>query len=170
MGLLIDDLLKLSRVTRLKMEKEPVDLTLQAQSIAMRLQESHPHRQINFLIQPGLTAWGDSRLLEIVLNNLLDNACKFTGPRPLAQIEFGKTTQAGRMVFFVRDNGVGFDMAYESKLFSAFQRLHRESEFPGTGIGLATVRRILHRHGGRIWVESEIDVGTTFYFVVQEIA
>jgi len=123
---------------------------------------------MEFIIQPGLTANGDARLLEIVLSNLLGNAWKFTGPRPLARIEFGQTEVEGRPAFFVRDNGVGFDMAYAEKLFGAFQRMHRASEFPGTGIGLATVQRIVHRHGGRAWAEAQVNQGATFYFTLEE--
>ena len=105
-------------------------------------------------IQPGLIVWGDARLLRIVLDNLLGNAWKFTSKRPEAQIEFGMQMQDDEPVYFVRDNGAGFDMAYAEKLFGAFQRLHDTNEFPGTGIGLATAQRIIHKHGGRIWAES----------------
>ena len=123
-------------------------------------------RQVDFNIQAGLTAEGDSRLLEVVLTNLLGNAFKFTGKRADARIEFGQTELQGQRVFFVRDNGAGFDMAYSQKLFGAFQRMHKASEFPGTGIGLATVQRIIHRHGGRVWAEAEVGRGATFYFTL----
>ena len=146
----------------------PVDLTALAHGIAVRLQDGVPHRTIEFNIEPALKADGDKPLLDIVLTNLLDNAVKFTGPRSHARIEFGLAKADGCPVFFVRDNGVGFDMTYASKLFGAFQRLHKASEFPGTGIGLATVQRIIHRHGGRIWVEAQKDKGATFYFTLKE--
>jgi len=139
-----------------------------ARSIANRLREAHPRRNIDFAIQPGLTVRGDARLLEIALTNLLGNACKFTEPRPQARIEFGRAEETSCATFFVRDNGVGFDTAYAAKLFGAFQRLHRSSEFPGTGIGLATVQRIIHRHGGRIWAQAVVDQGATFQFTIEE--
>ncbi|MEW5957601.1 MAG: PAS domain S-box protein [Chloroflexota bacterium] len=174
MGQLIDDLLQLSRVTRAEMQKSRVDLTGLAQTVAARLKEMQPERRVEVIIQPGLTAHGDARLLEVVLTNLFGNAWKFTGPRPQPCIEFGclppPPAGEGRQgsVYFVRDNGVGFDMTYAQKLFGAFQRMHKTSEFPGTGIGLATVQRIVHRHGGRVWAEAEVDGGATFYFTLEE--
>jgi signal transduction histidine kinase len=168
MGRLIDDLLKLSRVSQIKIRLVPVDLTALAHNITARLQEEAPDRRIEFIIEPGLTADGDKLLLDLALTNLLDNAVKFTGPRSDARIELGLLKADGCPVFFVRDNGVGFDMTYASKLFGAFQRLHKASEFPGTGIGLATVQRIIHRHGGRIWAEVQTDQGATFYFTLKE--
>jgi PAS domain S-box-containing protein len=168
MARLIDDLLQLSRVSRAEMAPGPVDLSALAEAVANRLREAEPDRPMQFVIQPGLTVHGDARLLEIALTNLLGNAAKFTGPRNPARIEFGRAEQAGRSVFFVRDNGVGFNMAYASRLFGAFQRLHPMSEFPGTGIGLATVQRVLHRHGGQIWAEAELGQGATFSFVFDE--
>ena len=170
MGALIDDMLKLSRVTQAEMRLTSVDLTALAHGIVSRLQKEVPHRRIEFIIEPVLKADGDKPLLDIVLTNLLDNAVKFTGPRSHALIEFGLAKADGCPVFFVRDNGVGFDMTYASKLFGTFQRLHKSSEFPGTGIGLATVQRIIHRHGGRIWVEALTDQGATFYFTLREAA
>jgi light-regulated signal transduction histidine kinase (bacteriophytochrome) len=167
MGQLIDDLLRLSRVTRAPLERDAVDLTCLARSIADNLQEIHADRQIEFAIQPGLTASGDARLLEVVLTNLLSNAAKFTGKQAAARIEVGRTEHQGQPAFYVRDNGAGFDMAYARSLFGPFQRLHKVSEFPGTGIGLATVQRIVHRHGGRIWAEAEVDRGATFYFTLE---
>ena len=166
MGLLIDALLQLSRVTRAEMERDTVDLTLVAHTVAARLREAHPSRQIEFLIAPALSAAGDAGLLEIVLTNLLSNAVKFTGPRAHARIEFGQRECEGERAFYVRDNGVGFDVPFAGKLFGAFQRLHKASEFPGTGIGLATVQRIIHRHGGRVWAEAQPGQGATFYFTI----
>ena len=166
MGTLIDDLLQLSRVTRSEMATGAVDLTAIARRIAARLTEDNSERGIEFTIAAGLAAHGDTRLLEIALDNLFANAVKFTGTRAEARIEFGRTEEDGERPFYVRDNGVGFDMAFAGTLFGAFQRLHRASEFPGTGIGLATVQRIIHRHGGRIWAEAEPDRGATFYFTL----
>jgi PAS domain S-box-containing protein len=166
MGLLIDDLLKLSRLTRVQMQPESVDLTALARAIAGRLREAEPSRSMDFVIQDGLAAGGDSRLLEIVLSNLLSNAVKFTGLQALARIEFGQTRHPDKTAFFVRDNGVGFDMAHANMLFGAFQRLHRSAEFPGTGIGLATAQRVLRRHGGRIWADAQPHQGATFYFTI----
>jgi light-regulated signal transduction histidine kinase (bacteriophytochrome) len=128
-----------------------------------------PNAQVEFVAQPGLTASCDAGLIEIALTNLIDNAWKFSSTRPVARIEFGRTEVDGHPVFFFRDNGVGFDMAYVHKLFGAFQRLHKASEFPGTGIGLAIVQRVVHRHGGRVWAKAEPDGGATFYFTLQEV-
>ena len=175
MGQLIDDLLQLARVTRSEIRHAPVDLSALAQNLGERLKQSH-ERQIEFIVQPGLTVQGDVRLLEIALTNLLNNACKFTGPRPVAHIEFGSTlaenpaTRLREEAYFVRDNGVGFDMAHAGKLFGAFQRMHGASQFPGTGIGLATVQRIVHRHGGKVWVEARLDQGATFYFTLSQMS
>ena len=166
MGQLIDDMLKLSRLTRAEMIKEQVDLSALAQVVVERLKRDAPLRQVDINIQSGLTAEGDPHLLETVLVNLLENALKFTGNRANARIEFGQTESQGQRVFFVRDNGAGFDMLYSQKLFGAFQRMHKVSEFPGTGVGLAIVQRIIHRHGGRIWVEAEVEQGATFYFTL----
>ena len=169
MGALIDDLIQLSRLTRAEMRMEQIDLSTVAQTIASRLNETQPERQVEFIIQPGLRVKGDAGLLEAALTNLLDNAFKFTGKIPQACIEFGQTEIRAEPVFFVRDNGVGFDMAYAKKLFGAFQRMHPSSEFPGTGVGLATVQRIIHRHGGRVWAESKVGQGATFFFTLEEI-
>jgi signal transduction histidine kinase len=168
MGLLIDDMLQLSRVTRTEMRVNDVDLTSAARRIAAELSEVNPSRRIEFVIEPNLSGLGDARLLDIALTNLLGNAVKFTGPRAIARIEFGRAEQNGETAFYVRDNGVGFDMAYAGSLFGAFQRLHKASEFPGTGIGLATVQRVIHRHGGRLWTEAQVDRGATFYFTILE--
>jgi PAS domain S-box-containing protein len=166
MGQLIDDLLKLSRLTGGRIHREPVDLSALARKIVAGLQEAEPQRRAEFVIAEDAVTEGDARLIEIVLENLLDNAWKFTGKRDLAKIEFGQTKIGGLSAYFVRDNGVGFDMAYAGRLFGAFQRLHSTAEFPGTGIGLATVQRIINRHGGRIWAEAEVDGGATFYFIL----
>jgi len=165
MGHLIDDLIKLARVARAEMQREAVDLSALAGSVLASLQASEPARKVDWHIEPGLTASGDANLLRVVLDNLLGNAWKFTGKQASARIELGVLRQAGsEQAYFVRDNGVGFDMTYAGKLFGAFQRLHTMSEFPGTGIGLATVQRIIHRHGGRVWAEGVAGKGATFYF------
>ena len=166
MAQLIDDLLNLSRVTRAEMRRETVDLSRMAEIAAEALKKIQSDRKAEFVIEKGLTAEGDERLLRVALDNLLGNAWKYTGKRPQARIEVGRTNHGGRPAYFVRDNGAGFNMAYAHKLFGAFQRLHSVSEFPGTGIGLATVQRIIHRHGGRVWAESEVDKGATFYFTL----
>ncbi|MEI7638253.1 MAG: ATP-binding protein [Syntrophus sp. (in: bacteria)] len=168
MGRLIDDMLRLSRITSVELQLMPIDLTTMASGIATRLQEGRPDRRIEFIIQPALRAHGDNNLINIALTNLFNNAVKFTGNRSPARIEFGEAEADGIKAFFVCDNGVGFDMAFADKLFGAFRRLHKLSEFPGTGIGLATVRRIIHRHGGRIWANAQVDQGATFYFTLKE--
>jgi len=166
MGQLINDLLNLSRVTRAEFARQRVDLTALAREIAAELQQHDPGRQVAFSIPERLEVQADPRLLRIALQNLLENAWKFTGPRPQACIEIGVSEQSGERIYHVRDNGVGFDMAYAAKLFAPFQRLHAMHEFPGTGIGLATVQRIITRHGGRIWPEAVVDQGATFYFTL----
>jgi PAS domain S-box-containing protein len=166
MAELIDDLLQLSRLTRSEMRVEEVNLSELAIAIATELQNTQPERQVEFAIEPDLIATGDPHLLKIVLENLLCNAWKFTGKQPQARIEFGLTEDDGTPAYFVRDNGTGFDMEYADKLFGAFQRLHAMTEFEGTGIGLATVQRIVHRHGGRVWAKGEVGVGATFYFIL----
>jgi PAS domain S-box-containing protein len=166
MGKLIDDLLLLSRVTRDEMKLDQVDLTALAKHISDELRDAQPERSMKFEIEPRLVAFGDGRLLEIALTNLFSNAVKFTGKRDQAIIEFGRLDQEGEMAFYIRDNGAGFDMAYAGTLFGAFQRLHKASEFPGTGIGLATVQRVVRRHGGRVWAEGRVDGGATFCFTL----
>ncbi len=167
MHVLIDALLALSHVSRHALEWQPVDLSALAHAVAADLQHRQPTRQVDWVIADGLTAHGDPRLLRIVLDNLLNNAWKFTTTTAQARIEFGgQTAPDGMSVCFVRDNGAGFDMALMDKLFGAFQRLHSDKEFPGTGIGLATVQRIIHRHGGRVWAEGAVDQGATFYFTL----
>lgn len=166
MGQLIDDLLKLSRVARREMRRETVDLTALAQLVADDLRQRTSQRDIEFRIAPGLIAHGDARLLRVVLENLLDNACKFTSKQPHARIEFGCIEKDEELQYYVRDNGVGFEMGFDEKLFGPFQRLHTASEFDGTGIGLATAQRVVQRHGGQIWAEGAVNGGATFYFTL----
>jgi PAS domain S-box-containing protein len=166
MGRLIDDLLHLSRVSRAELVPITVDLTSLAETIVRPLKEANPGRSVEFSLEPNLTCTGDPRLLEIALTNLLNNAVKFTGLCATARVEFGKAEFEGKPAFFVRDNGVGFDMAYAGLLFAPFHRLHKASEFPGTGIGLATVQRVIHRHGGRIWAQAQVGEGAAFYFTL----
>ena len=166
MAELIDDLLNLSQVTRTEMRRERLDLTALAEEIGAELQRAHPDRKVKSVVAPALTADADARMLRIVLNNLLDNAWKFTSKHEQACIEVGAREQDGQRVFFVRDNGAGFDMAYAGRLFGAFQRLHSTQEFEGTGIGLAIVQRIIHRHGGRVWAEGAVGQGATVYFTL----
>jgi PAS domain S-box-containing protein len=168
MSQLIDDLLNLSRVARAEMRRQKVNLSEIAAGIAAELQKAEPERTVNLTIEPGILATGDDRLLRLVLENLVGNAFKFTRKKPVANIEFGRRILDGRRVLFIRDNGAGFNMQYAGKLFGPFQRLHAATEYPGTGIGLATVHRILARHGGRIWPESVPNEGTTFYFTLPE--
>ena len=166
MSLLIDDLLKLSRVTRAELHCEQINLSELARDVLADLVVSEPHRQVNSLIQPGLAARADPRLVRIVLENLLDNAWKFTSTRDAATIEVGVQEHDGQQAYFVRDNGVGYDMAYADKLFGPFQRLHSMHEFGGTGIGLATVQRIVNRHDGQTWAEAAVNQGATVYFTL----
>ena len=166
MAQLIDDLLKLSRLTRGAMNLTAVDLSRLAGDVAAELRKSQEGRRVSFLITEGIVAQCDQHLLKVVLNNLLGNAWKFTGNKQEATIEFGSKLIEGLQTYFVHDNGAGFDMAYSDKLFATFQRLHLEREFPGTGIGLSLVQRIIHRHGGKIWAEGKVDKGATFYFTL----
>ncbi len=168
MGQLIDHMLALSRVARAEMQSAPVDLSTVALATFDRLRAADGERQVDLRVEPGLLAHGDPALLEVALANLLGNAWKFSAKRTPARIEVGRLEVDGQSAFFVRDNGAGFDMAYSHKLFGAFQRLHRSSEFPGSGIGLATVQRVVHRHGGRVWAEAQVDQGATFYFTLPE--
>ncbi len=164
MSQLIDDILSLSRVSRAELKRENIDLSGMALKILKDLSTAQPERKIRFEVQENIRAYGDTRMLEIVLNNLLGNAWKFTQRDPAAFVEFGCSQANGETFYYVRDNGVGFDMTYASKLFGAFQRLHSASDFEGTGIGLATVQRIIRRHGGRIWAEGAVNKGATFNF------
>jgi signal transduction histidine kinase len=170
MGRLIDDLLKLSHVSRSDLQRARVNLSTIAAKVVRRLREAAPERNADVVIEPDLFVIGDARLLEVVLTNFLDNAWKFTSRTAGARIEVGARRDPSANVFYVRDNGAGFDPAYGQKLFGTFQRLHGEHEFPGTGIGLATAQRILRRHGGRAWAESALGVGATFYFTVDDEA
>lgn len=166
MAILIDDLLNLSRVTRTPLQPRFINLSKIAEEVVQALRESHPERQVTFVVALDLMVDGDPNLLHIVLENLLGNAWKFTSKQPESRIEFGQKAHVKDRTFYVRDNGVGFDMAYADKLFGVFQRLHSLSEFPGTGVGLATVQRIIAIHGGRIWAESAEGKGATFYFTL----
>ncbi len=166
MSQLIDDVLHLSKVSRAELRQQEVDLSGLATAILERLRESETGRVVETRVRPGVTVTGDGRLLRIALGNLLENAWKFTAREPTGRIEFGMTTAAGEPTYFVRDNGAGFDMAYVDRLFGPFQRLHLASEFPGSGIGLATVQRIIHRLGGRVWAEGLVGEGATFSFTL----
>jgi PAS domain S-box-containing protein len=167
MGQLIDDLLGLARTARCELVRTQVDLSALAEEVVAQLRVSDPGRHVTVAIAPNLRAEGDRQLVRIVLENLLGNAWKFTSKRSDARIEFGIRQQGPEYVYFVRDNGAGFDMQFADKLFGAFQRLHNDIEFAGSGVGLASVQRIVHRHAGHIWAESMVGEGATFYFVLQ---
>ncbi len=167
MATLIDDLLKLARVTRAEMRTERIDLSGMAREVVAEIERTTTDdRHVEFVIAPGLEAHGDSRLLRVVLDNLLRNGWKYTAKRPQPRVEFTAQDENGDRVFVIKDNGAGFDMQYADKLFGVFQRLHSAAEFEGTGVGLATVRRIINRHGGRIWAEGAVDKGASFYFTL----
>jgi signal transduction histidine kinase len=163
---LIDDLLNLSLVSRASLRKEMIDLTEIAHGVFTELQSKDPARKVAIDIADGLCAWGDTPLMRIVLENLLGNAWKYSAKQVAAHIAFGHATREKEAVFYIQDNGAGFDMAHAGKLFAPFQRLHRDSEFEGTGIGLATVQRIISRHGGHIWAEAAPGAGATFFFTL----
>ncbi len=163
---LIEGLLRYSRVIRREMETGPVDLSEMAVEISRDLQSKFPGRAVEFHISPGMSANADIEMAYILLKGLLDNAFKFTSKQPAACIEFGQTEVNGRQAFFVRDDGVGFDMAYQDRLFLPFQRLHGQNEFEGLGLGLAIAQRIVQRHQGRIWGEGAPEKGATFYFII----
>ncbi|HKE16030.1 MAG TPA: ATP-binding protein, partial [Kofleriaceae bacterium] len=167
MGELIDGLLKLSRIGRAALRQVDVDLSGLARQVAADLEKAYPQRRVRFDIQDGLVARGDP-LLRTVLENLLDNAVKFTTRSDEPVVEFGANRVGGQLVYFVRDNGVGFNMDYSKRLFGAFQRLHSPSDFPGTGVGLASVQRVIHRHGGRVWAEAAEGRGATFFWTLPE--
>lgn len=166
MAQLIDDLLVLSRAMRFEMVRQDIDLSQEVKDIIEQLTESDPQRKIEYEIEDGIKANGDPTLVRIAVQNLVGNAWKYTSRKPLARIKFGKTSRKGETVYYVEDNGAGFDMRYANKLFHAFQRLHLPEEFPGNGIGLATVHRVIRRHGGKIWAESEVQKGAKFYFTI----
>jgi len=166
MSVLIHDLLNLSRSSRQEFRREMIDLSTMARSITRGLEVAEPERKVEVTIAPGASVLADSGLLCVVMENLLGNAWKYTSKMPRAMIEFGSSDIDGETVFFVRDNGAGFDPMYADRLFQPFQRLHVQNDFPGTGVGLATVQRIISRHGGRIWAESSVGKGATFYFTV----
>src|ERR687889_1445719 len=166
MSQLIDDVLYLSKVTRAELREQEVSLSDLASLVLDQLQEGEPHRVVERKIRPGVMVMGDGQLLRIAMENLMENAWKFTGKQPHPRIEFGVIHGGGEPTYFVRDNGAGFDMTYAARLFGPFQRLHAQEEFPGSGIGLATVQRIIHRHGGRVWAEGLLGQGATFYFTL----
>ena len=168
MAELIDDLLRLSGVNQAEIRWVPVNLSTRVQAIAAHLQSEQPAHPVDWVIQPGLTVQGDPDLLEIMLTNLLSNAFKFSGKVAHPRIEFGMILEEGTPVYFVRDNGAGFDMAYARNLFSAFHSMHKQSDFPGIGAGLAIAQRIINRHGGKIWAQAQVDHGATFYFRLLE--
>lgn len=166
MSALIDDLIELSRVGRTELRRQPIDLSALARSIVAELASAAPQRHVEVVVQDQLRVEADPHLLRIVLDNLLRNAWKFTSKVADAKIQIEATDSAGELVYSIRDNGAGFDMAYVGRLFTPFQRLHAESEFPGTGIGLATVQRIIDRHGGRVWADGVVGQGATFSFTL----
>jgi len=166
MAELIDDMLKLSRISRAELAREEVDLSALARSIADGLAAAEPGRKVAFAIAPGLAASGDRALITLLLENLLGNAWKFTSRRPATRIEVGVAGDPGEPAYFVRDDGAGFDMTEVKRLFTPFQRLHGMAEFPGTGIGLAIVQRVAKRHGGRAWAEGAPEKGATFHFTL----
>jgi len=166
MGHLIDDLLNLSRVTRAQLRRERVDLSVLARAVVARLRFMQPERDVEVIIEDGLIAHADPRLLDIVLTNLLGNAWKFTGKRARARIELAAIPGESPTIYVVRDNGVGFDPADAGRMFGVFQRLHPAHEFEGTGVGLATVQRLIQRHGGKVWAEGAVNQGASLYFTL----
>ena len=170
MARLIDDLLSLARIGRAELVAELIDLAAISRTAVERLQQEQADRKVELIIPEKVSALGDPKLLAIALENLIGNAWKFTGKCESPRIEVGHTAQDGQDVYFVRDNGAGFDMAYSGKLFAVFQRLHTVGEFDGLGIGLATVQRVVARHGGKIWAEGQVGQGATFFFTLKEAA
>ena len=170
MGQLIDDLLNLARISRAELRRERFDLGAVGKEIAAELKRAQPEREgVQFVIAEGMTVVADTQLLRVVLDNLLRNAWKFTAKHPTARIELGQHRDNGHRVFFVTDDGAGFDMAHANLLFAPFQRLHRQSDFEGTGVGLATVQRIIHRHGGQLWADGAVERGASFSFTLSEV-
>jgi len=168
MGVLIDDLLNLARISRTEMRRVRVDLGGLGQEVMASLKQAQPEREVSFVVTGDLATEGDPPLLRVVLDNLLRNAWKFTSKHPTARIELGQSGENGQRAYFVADDGAGFDMAHAKLLFAPFQRLHRQSDFEGTGVGLATVQRIIHRHGGRLWAEGTVEGGAKFHFTLWE--
>jgi light-regulated signal transduction histidine kinase (bacteriophytochrome) len=168
MANLIDDILELSRITRIDIEHRDVDISAMARECLQSLQASNPERKVELQVQPDMHVTGDPRLLRIILQNLLSNAWKFTSERENPKIQIGAADDRNQTVFFVKDNGIGFDVKYSDKVFGIFQRLHKTEEFEGTGIGLASVQRAIHRHGGKVWVNAKEQKGATFYFTLPE--
>jgi light-regulated signal transduction histidine kinase (bacteriophytochrome) len=166
MDALINDLLSLTRLSRCRMEKQPFNFSQLANRIAVEIQKADPERQAEFVVAPDMIAEGDPGLLEIVMENLLNNAWKFTGCRPNGRIEVGVEERGGSKVYYVRDNGAGFEAEHAKRIFRVFERLHPERQFPGTGIGLSIVERIILRHGGRVWAEGAVNEGATFFFTL----
>jgi light-regulated signal transduction histidine kinase (bacteriophytochrome) len=166
MGVLVDDMLMLSSISFADLRRTRIDLSALVRDIAEQLARAHPEHRVEMSVEGGLHANADPGLIRSALENLLGNAWKYTGKRKEARIDFGTSMQDGHRAFFVRDNGVGFDMAYADKLFAPFQRLHDSTEFEGTGVGLATVQRIFGRHGGRVWAQSNVGEGATFFFTL----
>jgi len=166
MSLLIDDLLNLSRASSHPLHRRPIDLSRIVDAICARFIAEKDGRAVRFDIAPGAHVFADEGLMQVVLDNLIGNAWKYTSKQPSAVIQFGYTSESGEAVFFVRDNGAGFNPRYADRLFRPFQRLHSQSEFVGTGVGLATAYRIITRHGGKIWAIGDVDQGATFYFTV----
>jgi light-regulated signal transduction histidine kinase (bacteriophytochrome) len=166
MGTLIDDLLRLSRVSRSEMQYVDVNLSDLVQEQIDELQSINPERQVKFAIVPNIIVSADRALMQVVISNLVQNAWKFTSHHDSAMIEFGVLQQEERLTYFMRDDGAGFNMTFANMLFGVFQRLHNTNEFPGTGIGLATVQRAIHRHGGKVWAEGVVEQGATIYFTV----
>src|ERR1044071_1286627 len=166
MNQMIEDLLNLSRLTQSPLRRERCNLSMLVQEVSRELKENEPGRQVTFVIEEGVIVEGDPKLLRIVVENLLGNSWKYTSKHSQARIEFGVVQQQGKPAYFIRDDGAGFDPSYASRLFGAFQRLHAEKDFPGTGVGLAPGRRVLQRHSGRIWAEGAVERGSTFYFTL----
>ena len=166
MGHLIDDILNLARLSRANMTVKPVDLSTLVRTVASELLESDPKREVDFKIQDGITANADPILIRVAVENLIGNAWKYTSKKTSARIEFGVTDRNGKTAYYIKDNGAGFDMTYSEKLFVPFQRLHEVAQFPGSGVGLASVQRVIHRHGGNIWAEGLVEQGATFYFTL----